>query len=156
MGWAVGASFLAAATQTDVTFTATPISSMVADALMHIVGGKQEIVSGWTFSTDGYDVSSNQPLYLSFGVGTDDPSDDFEVWQYDGNGTKFVPTDLTFDGTYVSFTTTGLSRGFAITAVPEPTVFILSSAGLVAMLIYVRSKRKQRGLPWGRGLDDER
>ncbi len=69
-GWVVGASFLSAATETDMTFTATPITDTVLDALTRTAGRNQEIMSGWIFSTVGYDASSDKPIYLSFDVGT--------------------------------------------------------------------------------------
>ena len=43
------------------------------------------------------------------------------VWRYTGSAwAAYVPSDLSFDGAYASFTVTGLS-GYAVTgAVPEP------------------------------------
>jgi hypothetical protein len=141
-GWVVGASFLAAASQADITFTATPISDTVLDALMVTVGINQEILSGWTFSTADYEVSSDKPIYLSFEVGADYPLDNFTIWHYDGSlWTKFVPSDLTYDGTYASFTATNFSA-YAVTAIPEPGMCALLAAGLIGLLTCMWRKRK--------------
>ena len=58
------------------------------------------------------------------------------MWGYNGTSwVAYVPTDLTYDGTYASFTATGLS-GFA--AVPEPGTLALVAAGFVGLLVYAR------------------
>ena len=42
------------------------------------------VLSGWMFSTTGYDVSPSNPIYLSFNVGDDYPLDNLHIWHYDG------------------------------------------------------------------------
>ena len=51
------------------------------------------------------------------------------------------PTDLTYDGTFASFTATGLS-GYAMAAVPEPCTLVLLGIGAISLLAYAR--RRQR------------
>jgi T5SS/PEP-CTERM-associated repeat protein len=136
--WSVGASFLPTIT-TAMTFTASAISDRTL--------GGETVLSGWTFATTGYGVGF--PLYLSFNVGADHPSDELTAWRYDGSTwTALTPSDMTYDGTYASFTATftvtGLS-GYALTAaaVPEPGTFALLALGLFGLLAYVRPKRKR-------------
>ena len=139
--WAVGASFVATSSST-VTFSATAASGTLLDALQVAAGSDQTILSAWTFSTD-YGLSSSNPIYFSLKVGANDSSDDFELWGYDGSSwTSYAPTDLTYDGTYASFTATGLS-GYAISMVPEPGTLALLAAGLFGLLAYARRKRRQ-------------
>ena len=135
-GWVVGASFPWASSTSNMTFTATAI----ADTIL----GGQTVLSGWTFATSGYDVSASNPIYLSLAVGAGHSRDDLELWHYDGSTwTAYSPFDLTYDGTYASFTATRLS-GYAMTgtAVPEPGTPALLAAGLVGLVLYSRRKRK--------------
>jgi hypothetical protein len=142
-GWEVGASFLAAASQKNITFTAAAIDDTILDALEIAAGERQTVLSGWTFSTTGYTVSTASPLYLSFDVGAEYTQDDFEIWRYSGNAwTEFAPIDLTYDGKYASFTATSLG-GYAVTAVPEPGTLVLLAAGLLAASACVRRKRER-------------
>ena len=63
------------------------------------------------------------------------------MWHYSGTTwTQFSSNDLTYDGTYASFTVTGFS-GYAVT-VPEPSTLALLVAGLLGALAYVWRKRK--------------
>jgi fibronectin-binding autotransporter adhesin len=133
--WAVGASFPAAGSASDITFSATAINDGLLDALQDAVGTDREILSGWTLSTTGFTPSANNPIYLSFDVGADYPLGDLRVWHYDGVAwTSCTPIDLTYDGTYASFTVTGLS-GYAVTT-PEPSAVVLLGIGVLGLLGY--------------------
>ena len=133
--WEVGASFLAAGSTTNITFTATAMSDTILGTLGSQLSPKEAILSGWMFSTDGYAVSPSNPAYLSFKVDPDDLADGLEVWHYDASGwTKYNAFDLTYDGTFASFTANSFS-GYAMVAVPEPSTLILlgiAALGLVA------------------------
>jgi T5SS/PEP-CTERM-associated repeat protein len=130
--WAVGASFPPAASQADITFTAT--------ALADVTFGAQEVFGAWTFATTDYDVSASNPIYLSFDVGAGHSAEDLRVWHYDGSDwTPYSAFDLTYDGTYASFTVTGLS-GYAVT--PEPGTAALLVAGMLGLGIWARRRRR--------------
>jgi T5SS/PEP-CTERM-associated repeat protein len=131
-GWTVGASFVAAMEPASMTFTATA----VADAVL----GGQEVLGAWTFATTDYDVSTSNPIYLSFDVGAKYPADELHVWHYDGSvWTPYSPFDLTYDGTYASFTVTGLS-GYAVT--PEPGTLALLAVAIMGSVAWARRKRR--------------
>ncbi len=139
-GWSLGASFLASTTSKPLTLTATTISSDALTALDKLLGPQQAVLSGWEFAfSSGY--AAGDPAYLSFDVGAGYPRNGLEVWHYDGtHWTAFTAGDLTYDGTYASFTVTGFS-GYAVTTVPEPgTLALLLAAGL-GLLAYARQKR---------------
>jgi T5SS/PEP-CTERM-associated repeat protein len=139
--WQVGASFPAASSTTNITFTATAMSSTTLDTLQALLPARHSILSGWNLATTNYSVSSTNPLYLSFNVGAGHSTDDLNLWQYDGGTwTKYAPLDLTYDGSYASFTATGLT-GYAMVAVPEPGTLVLLVAGLFALATCVRRER---------------
>jgi T5SS/PEP-CTERM-associated repeat protein len=139
--WEVGASFVAATSTKNITFTATAMNSTILDILRADLPANESILSGWTFATTNYTVSSTNPIYLSFNVGPGHPADKLDLWHYDGSKwTEYSPTDLTYDGTFASFTATGLS-GYAMAAVPEPSTFILLSIGFISLLGYARRRR---------------
>jgi T5SS/PEP-CTERM-associated repeat protein len=140
--WVVGASFLAAGSTTTIGFTATAMDDTVLDILKGRLSWKEAVISGWEFATDNYDVSATKPVYLSFNVGADHPADELEIWHHDANGwAKYDALDLTYDGTYASFTATSLS-GYAMVAVPEPATLALLGVGAIGLLGY--AWRKQR------------
>jgi T5SS/PEP-CTERM-associated repeat protein len=134
--WTVGASFLAADYQTDITFLATTMTDPILNALKTVAPGDHSVLEGWTLSTLGYTVDASHPAYLSFDVGAACPADKLRTWHYDGSAwTEFVPFDLTYDGTYASFTVTGFS-GYALT-VPEPGTMALFAIGLLGLAAFV-------------------
>ena len=123
-----------------MTFTATAAGGTVLDGLKAAAGNGQMVLDAWTFSTTGYTLDANDPIYFSLKVGPGHSTDDLELWGYDGTSwAAYVPTDLTYDGTYASFTATGLS-GYAATTVPEPGTLILLAAGLLGLAAFARRK----------------
>ena len=142
-GWVVGVSFPAAGSTTNITFTASPMSSATLGTLGSKLAANESALSGWTFLTSGYTVSATNPIYLSLDVGPGYSSDDFNIWHYDGSTwTNYAPFDLTYDGTYASFTANGLS-GYAVSAVPEPGTMGLLAAALLGFLACGWRKRKR-------------
>jgi hypothetical protein len=137
----LGASFPAAASTTNVTFSAVPLDGAPLDALRAVLPLGRSALTGWTCSTTGYNVSLATPLYLSLEVPADSPTESLEVWHYDGSHwTNYAPQDLTFDGRYASFTATTLS-GYALTAVPEPGTLALLAAALAGLLVNAWRRR---------------
>ncbi len=140
-GWELGASFLAGTSTTNITFTATATGGTTLDILKSAAGSDQSVLDAWTFSTTNYSLSANNPVYFSLKVGPNFSTDDLDLWGYNGTSwAAYVPTDLTYDGTYASFTATGLS-GYAATAVPEPGTLALLAAGFLGIAAYARRKR---------------
>jgi hypothetical protein len=112
-GESIGASFLAAASTTPITFTASlPGSSLPMEPLTGRLESASSLLGDWTCSTTGY--AAGDPAYLSLDVGSGHSADDLDVWSYNGGWTPFSATDLTYDGTYASFTVTALGT-YAVT-----------------------------------------
>ena len=138
----VGASFLGGARTPNMVFLATAMSPPTLSTLVSQLPANESILSAWNFSTTDYAVSSTNPIYLSFNVGAGQSSDDLNLWQYNGTTwTPYVPTDLTYDGTFASFTATGLS-GYAMTAVPEPSTLALLGIAAIGLLACAWRRRK--------------
>ena len=144
-GWAVGESFPAAGTTTNITFTAMPINDTLLGLLRSQLSPPESFLSAWTFSTTNFTVSSSNPVYLSFNVGASHPAEDLEVWHYDGASgwAKYDAFDLTYDGTFASFTATSFS-GYAMVAVPESGTLSLLALGLWGLLAVARRRRRGR------------
>jgi hypothetical protein len=128
----VDASFLAVPLSTNISFTATPLTSMQTSLLQDLIGPSETVDSGWTFTDTG--LSAGSPLYLSMDVGTG--VSDLSVWHFDGSEwTPFTADDLSYDGRDASFTVTGFS-GYAVTSavsVPEPAgVLLMLSSSILA------------------------
>lgn len=66
--WALGTSFLAAASPTTLGFTATPIADTTRKSLEGLLEPGRTVLGGWHFAvTTGY--AASDPAYLSFEVG---------------------------------------------------------------------------------------
>jgi hypothetical protein len=55
----------------------------------------------------------------------------------------YAASDLTYDGTYASFTVTGFS-GYAVSGIPEPSAIILFSMGAASLVAYTWRRRIRR------------
>jgi T5SS/PEP-CTERM-associated repeat protein len=131
------ANFLSSTTPTSLSLTATPLTSDQAASLQGMLGSNGSVLSGWTFSTDGY--TSGDPVYLSLSIGSGFSSSSLELWHFDGtNWTPFNAGDLSYDGTYASFTVTGFS-GYAVASAPEPASIVMLGLG-AGMLLRRRAR----------------
>ncbi len=139
--WSVGASFLAAEESTALNFTATVIGGETLTNLQNLLDPNQSVLGAWNFIVAGDGYTEGDPAYLSFDVGAGYSRGDLQVWHFDGSvWTDFDVMDLTYDGTYASFTVTGFS-GYAVSAVPEPGTLVLLIAAALGLLIHARRKR---------------
>jgi T5SS/PEP-CTERM-associated repeat protein/autotransporter-associated beta strand protein len=137
----IGASFLAKTTSTPVSFTATPVSDGSLNLLNTAVNGSQSTLGGWLFATSGGYVTGD-PAYVSFAIGSNHSTSDLTLWRFDGSSwSRFAVNDLTYDGNYVSFTATDLN-GFAVTAIPEPSIFTLFGMAALGFLGYAKRLRR--------------
>ena len=139
-GWSVGDELLSSTTSKPLSLTATTIGGSTFASLQSSLNPQQSILGGWQFAfTSGY--AQGDPAYLSFDVGSGYSPNGLEVWHFDGSEwTPFAANDLTYDGTYASFTVTGFS-GYAVTTVPEPGSMAMLVAGAVSLLAYAWRKR---------------
>ena len=117
-GAALGASFLAAAGRTPITFTGSLLGGSTLASLTGLLPPGDSVMSGWTCSTTGY--AAGSPAYLSLagsGNGGGFYAGSLEVWDYNGSTwSLFSADDLTYDGTFASFTVTSFGS-FAVTGV---------------------------------------
>ena len=118
MGAEVGASFQAATSPTPITFTASPATGPAFMPLADLLPSDDPVMSAWTCSATGY--PSGSPAYLSLagtGNGGGFCADSLEVWTYSGGTwSPFATSDLTYDGTFASFTVTSFGT-YAVTGV---------------------------------------
>lgn len=140
--WNVGASFLAAGSTSSLTFTASAMDDEILEDLEESLGPNQPVLGAWDFTAEG-GYAEGDPAYLSFDVGEGYSSNGLRVWHYDGSEwAPYDALDLTYDGTYASFTVTGFS-GYAV-AVPEPAMMALLSVVLLAGLLCRVGKAHQK------------
>ena len=144
-GWSLGASFLhKTGDHTDLDFTATVITGGTLDGLVALLDSGESVKGAWDFIVAGDGYTSGDPVYLSFDISAGYSRNDLQVWHFDGTDwTEFDAMDLTYDGTYASFTVTGFS-GYAVSAVPEPGTLALLIAAALGPLAWVRKKRQDR------------
>jgi T5SS/PEP-CTERM-associated repeat protein len=106
-----------ALTVTGSTLTGAPLSDLTGQ-----LPAGQGVLDGWTYSTTGGYVAGD-PAYLSLslaGAYSGYSRDDLSVWSYDGSAwSQLTANDLSFDGTYASFTATALNGyDYAIVGIP--------------------------------------
>ena len=134
--WQLGAGFLASSGSINTTLTATAADATILDGLKTAAGVDQSVLDAWTFSLANYRLLPGSPIYFSLNVGPNHSAHDLELWGYDGTSwAAYTPTDLTYDGTYASFTATGLS-GYAVSAVvvPEPGTLAFLTVAFFGLL----------------------
>jgi T5SS/PEP-CTERM-associated repeat protein len=138
-GKSASVSFLATKESTPISFAATTLGGEALRVLQNDLAAGESILSGWAFSINGY--TDGDPVYLSLEVGPGYSSGTLELWHFDGNAwSEFSASDLTYDGTYASFTVTGFS-GYAVSAVPEPGAIILLTTGIAGFVTYRLRRR---------------
>jgi T5SS/PEP-CTERM-associated repeat protein len=132
-GKSVGASFMAAGSPANLTFSAITLNGSTQSLLQRALASGQGVLSGWTFSTEGY--TAGDPVYLSLSAGSGHSLSDLAIWHYDGSSwAKYAASDLAYDNTYASFTVTGFS-GYAVTGtVPVPPTVWLFGSGLIGLV----------------------
>ena len=142
-GQSVAASFLAAdTTGTNISIMATTISGTPlghCNACWPPANGP----GAWNFSVTGNGYTAGNPAYLSFGVGAGYSRNNLEVWNYNGSQwTNYAPSDLTYDGTYASFTVRLQRLRCDRGPVPEPGTLVLFAMGLFSLLAYAWRRRR--------------
>jgi fibronectin-binding autotransporter adhesin len=139
-GWSLGTSFAATSTPTSLSLMAAAITGDPLADLEGLLGPGGSVLGAWDL-VPGEGYTQGDPVYLSFGVGSHQPWDRLQVWHFDGEEwTRFDARDLTYDGTFASFTATRFSA-YAV-AVPEPGTLVLLSVGFLTLLS--RARRKSR------------
>jgi fibronectin-binding autotransporter adhesin len=139
-GKSAGASFLGSAESARITFTATGVTDdeLLADL---IAKADEDVLSAWNLSAEDYD----SEIYLSLFAGSAEDILDLTIWYLlNGVWTEYDATDLSFDGTYASFTVTDLGT-YAVTAissVPVPETLCLLAAGVLGMAGLNRKRRE--------------
>jgi T5SS/PEP-CTERM-associated repeat protein len=126
------ANFLASATPASLTLTAAPLDGAALAALQATLPADQSLLTGWTFTPQGY--TQGGPVYLSIAIGPDQDGSALHLWHYDGAiWTPYDAADLTYDNAFASFTVNGFSS-YAVTAttVPEPATLTILGWGVVA------------------------
>ena len=85
-------------------------------SLTSLLGPGDSVMSGWTCSTTGYASGSRAYLSLAVPATVGFYPGGLDVWNYVGGWSPFSADDLTYDGTFASFTVTSFGS-FAVTGV---------------------------------------
>ncbi len=155
-GATIGASFLAATSSTPITFNGSLPGGSLLTSLTGLLPPGDSVMSGWTCSTTGY--ASGNPAYFSLaGVGNGGgfyPSG-LEVWTSSGSTwSPFSADDLTYDGTFASFTVTSFGS-FAVTGVAVmPGDANRDGSVDINDLTIVLTNFGQTGMGWSQGTMD--
>jgi T5SS/PEP-CTERM-associated repeat protein len=156
-GWTVGASFHAIdgveasdsertmPSPTGLNITVFAIDGEALCDLEDLLGPGESVLGAFDFTVNGV-YAEGDAAYLSFDVGPNQAHDHLSIWRYDGaNWESHDVMDLTYDGTYASFTANGFS-GYAVSAsaIPEPTTLALLLVASLCLL-FRQSGRKYNG-----------
>jgi hypothetical protein len=161
-GESLGASFLATTSSSILSLTASPLGGAALSTLQGDLPAGQAVLDGWGLSITGY--SAGNPAYLSLLIGAGYTPyqlataafsrDNLSVWDYNGTTwSAFQANDLTFDGTYASFTVSALNGyDYAVAGTP----LLLGDAngdGRVDIndLTIVLANFGQTGITWSQG-----
>ena len=102
---------------TPLSLTASPLGGVNLLLLKAMLPADESLLGGWQFAGS---YPAGDPAYLSLAVGGGFSPGGLDVWSY--NGTTWTPhaaDDLTYDGTFASFTETALGGyGYAVAATP--------------------------------------
>ena len=145
-GGMMQAGFMPTVGPSSLTFTAASLTASQAAVLQNVIANSGTVVTGWTFSTDGY--TTGTPVSLAMDIGPGYAEGNLAVWHFDGSTwTPYAAGDLSYDGEWASFTVTGFS-GYAVESVPEPGTLGLAGLGAVGLL--GKWRRRARSPPQGR------
>jgi hypothetical protein len=140
--WSAGVSFVPSSGT--ATVTASAIGSDATAVIESLLAERLPVVNAFEFSMTGSVISSTNPAYLSFDIGSGFSRNDLDVWHYaDGAWSAYSASDLTYDGDYASFTVTSLGGYAIVAAVPEPSTLVLLLAGLLSVLVRDWRRRQQ-------------
>jgi T5SS/PEP-CTERM-associated repeat protein len=133
-GHSMIASFLSSPTPGSLVFTASPVDASDLALLQNDLSPGSSMVDGWLFTTSGY--TSGDPVDLSFDIGSGLLQNDLALWHFDGTQWTPYSTDISYDGTFASFTVTGFS-GYALTttSIPEPASLAILVCGGMGLLV---------------------
>nr|WP_321400397.1 hypothetical protein [uncultured Desulfobacter sp.] len=127
---------------TSISFTAEVVTdeTLLADLAGLIADNDEEILSAWELSATDYD----DEIYLSLSASFDGNVEDLTIWYLlNDEWSEYDASDLTYDGTYASFTISELGT-YAVTgtsSVPIPGAVGLLGTGLL-FLAGLRRKRQ--------------
>jgi uncharacterized protein (DUF2141 family) len=119
-GTATGIGFLS--TESALTVTGSTLTGPPLSVLTGLLPSGESVLDGWMYSTTGGYLAGD-PAYLSLSLASAYSAytrGDLGVWDFNGGTwSQFAADDLTFDGSYASFTATALNGyDYAIVGIP--------------------------------------